>query len=217
MTLAYRRSMPVWDIIDQLLGSGTPPPAVLSGLRSLLYEHAGYETSQDPKGVTDLLGHLLRLRPGPFTALADAITGTGTRVDRIAEPAERRITGAQAEQLGVPDSPTLTCVYMRGFMMAGTTVVAEVELDICPAQIGDDEAVELIRKGVPCGAVLPGLTREYRRALECWPMDPALVSRAILHRDGRRFGFAAERVDAGFIRRIAEMAPPDLKARTKRE
>jgi hypothetical protein len=208
MSHSYLKSMPALAVIDRLITSGAPPPAILSGLRSVLYERLGIETPQTPAGVAGLLGHLLKLRPGPFTPVVGALTGETVRVDTIDGTEEdRRLTGAEARDLGVPDDDALPCFGRHGLMMAGTTVAARVQLIISPGQVGDDEAVALIRKGIPCGAVLPGLTRVWRKARPLWPADPAVTARAVLHQDGRRFGFAAEHLTAGLVARLAELEP----------
>lgn len=209
MAAARYASMPALGDIDRLLASGTPPPAVLSGLRHILGEQLGITTPPGPAGVADMIRWLLRLRPGPFTPLAAALAGEPARIETIpGSGRERRLTAAEASRLRLPGRTRLTGWERSGLMIAGTTICAEVRLLIAPRLLGDDEALALIRKGQPCGTVLPGLIRAQTRAVLAWPGDPAVTGHAdLLTAAGRPFGQAAERVTAALCRRVAELAP----------
>lgn len=201
-------SLPGLGDIEQLItAADVPPAAILSGLRSVMAERQGIDTSPDPAGVADLLHWLLKQRTGPFTALAEALTGCPARVDPF-DPGGtwRTLTAAEAGMLGTDPASPAACWERTGLLSAGTTIAAEVRLVLVPALAGDDEAVELIRKGAPCGAVLPGLTRLLRTA-RCWPADPPVTASAVLHTRGTAFGFAGERVTAGLVSRVAELIP----------
>lgn len=207
---AHGRAIPGLADIERLItAADTPPAAIWSGLHQILYEQNGIETGKNPGGVADLIHWLLKLRTGPFTALAEALTGAPARVDPFDPDGHwRTLTGAEASLLGVPPDEPLSCWERTGLLVAGTTVTAEVRLVVVPELAGDDEAVALIRKGAPCGAVLPGLTRLFRTARACWPADPAVTASAALHTRGQGFGFAAERVTSCFVSRVADLATP---------
>lgn len=205
--IAAQQAMPGLDDIRRLLESATPPPAVLSGLRHILAEQMGICTAPDAAGTADLLRWLLRLRPGPVTPLAERLAGRPARVETIpGSEQDRQLTAGEALRLGLRGPGRPGCWERSGLMIAGTTVIARVRLVIVPDQVGDDEAIALIRKGAPCGTVLPGLARLWRQAAVCWPADPAVVSKAVLHTEGCGFGFAGERFTAGFTARVADLA-----------
>jgi hypothetical protein len=193
---------------DALLAAHSPPVAKLSGLRHVLAD----QLSMDLAGrgwPADVLGFLFRHRPGPFTLTLHRLTGIAPRVEPIdGSETERRLTGAEAETLNVLDTAGLWCWERRGLMLVGTTVAAEVTLRIVPARIGgwDGQPMARIRKGEPCGQVIPGLARIGRAGTATWPADPAVLGGAVLtSAAGIPFGFAGERGTAGLIQRLAGM------------
>jgi hypothetical protein len=194
---------------DQLLAAHSPPVAKMSGLRHILSDRLSMDMNS--RGwPADVLGFLFRHRPGPFTLTMHRLTGIAPRVEPIdpADGTERRLTGAEAETLGVLDTAGLWCWERRGLMMIGTTIAAEVSIRLVPARIGgwDGQPLARIRKGEPCGQVIPGLARIGRAGTATWPADPAALGAAVLtSAAGRPFGFAGERVTAGLIARLADM------------
>jgi hypothetical protein len=204
----YARHDGAATCITLLLARGVHPAAMWAGIRKILQGQVDFDPPYTPAGDAQVLAWLLRNLPGPFTAVAAAITGRDIRVepDHDSER-EYRLPGGEAIALAVLDSDALRGWERRGLMMAGALPVARVRLRLVPSRLpggwdGDDFA--LIRKGEPCGAVLPGLTRTCQTAITGWPRDPAVTGHAILT-TGLRFGFADEDVTADLIRHLEYM------------
>jgi len=193
--------------IEEVLAACTPPVARISAIRSILAEQLGCDMAA--RGwAAELTGFLLRHRSGSFTWALMRLTGERARVDPIeGSEAERRATGAEAAALGVPDEAGLRVWERRGLLMLGTTVAAEVHLRVMPARLPDGwdgDALAAIRKGQPCGLVIPGITRHGRAGQVTWPADPAALGSAVLRGgpDQVAFGLSGERVGKGLIGRM---------------
>lgn len=192
---------------EAILQACTPPVARLSGCRHILAEQLGWDMTG--RGwAAELLGFLLAHRAGPATWLVHRLTGERPEIETIeGSEQEYRLPGGELDSLAVLDEAGLYGWERRGLMLAGTTVAAEVRLRLVPARLpggwdGDDFA--MIRKGVPCGEVIPGLTRTCRRGRVHWPEDPSATGAAVLTRpDGTAFGFANERFSRGLCARLA--------------
>ena len=201
-----------WDIslveaADAALAAHTPPIARMSAIRSLLSERAGMNVCR--RGwPADVLGWLLAARR-PFAWALLQLTGEIPRVEPIdGSEAERRLSETEATALGVVDEDSLWCWERRGLLRVGTTIAAEVQLRVVPARIGgwDGEEVALLKKGLPCDEVVPGLVRADRQGKVSWPADPAVLGAAVLRTaTGTAFGFTEERVTAGLVSRLAEV------------
>jgi hypothetical protein len=191
---------------DAILAAHSPPVAKLSCLRGILAEQLDMDMT-GPGWPARLLGFLARHRPGPFTWTMIRLTGETPRIDTIpGSERERRATGAEADALAVLDEAGLWVWERRGLLTLGTTIAAEVSLRVLPARLADEEMAR-IRKGEPCGQVIPGLVRAHRGGVTAWPADPAVVSAAVLQRPtGRPFGFAGELVTAGVCGRLAGLS-----------
>lgn len=189
---------------DQILAAHSPPVAKLSCLRQALYEQLSMDLT-GPGWPADVLGFLLRNRPGPFTWVLGRLTGDTPRVDP-SEPrdgTERRATGAEAADLGVTDTAGLWIWERAGLLILGGTVAAEVTLRLLPSRVGD-ERLARIAKGEPAGQVIPHLVRAARTGRVRWPREPAVEGGAVLQDvAGRPFGFAAEQVTPALIARLA--------------
>jgi hypothetical protein len=162
-----------------------------------------------PRWPADLLAWLAVNRPGPFTWTMIRLTGEAPRLETIpGSEHERRATGAEAAALGVLDQAGLWIWERTALLLMGTTIAAEVSLRVQPARLGDDELAR-IRKGEPCGQVIPGLVRASRAGKSAWPADPAVTSAAVLQRPtGTPFGFAGELVTAGLCARLSGVVLP---------
>lgn len=202
-----------WDIglveaADAALAAHTPPIARMSAIRSLLSERAGMDVCR--RGwPADVLGWLLAARPGPFAWALLQLTGEIPRVEPIGgSEAERRLSETEATALGVVDEDSLWCWERRGVLRVGATIASEMHLRVVPARIGgwDGEELALLKMGVPCDEVVPGLVRAGRQGKVSWPADPAVLGTAVLRTaPGTAFGFTEERVTAGLVRRLTEV------------
>jgi hypothetical protein len=189
-------------LADRLLASGSPPAAIIAGLRDIMLDRLDVTVSTGPGGTAWLLTWLLRHRPGPFTPVIAAVTGCEVRAETIpGSDGEHRLTGAQAVALNVLDLASSAGWGRRAFQVAGTTVASETELILLPSRVGK-EALDRIKDGEPCGQVIPGLVRAGRLSRACWPGDPAVLGGATLQVAGRGIGLARERITAELIRRV---------------
>lgn len=193
--------------VEAVLAACTPPVARISAVRSILVGQLSYDMAA--RGwAAELVGFLLRHRPGSFTWALMRLTGEQARVDPVeGSEAERRATGAEAEALGVLDEAGLWVWERRGLLMLGTTVAAEVHLRVLPARLPDGwdgDALSAIRKGQPAGLVIPHLTRQQRTGVTAWPADPAVLGAAVLHGGPEQvaFGLAGERVSKALVARL---------------
>ena len=186
----------------------TPPVARRSMIRQILAEQLGWDMTR-PGWPADMLGFLLREVPVPFTLMAARLTGETPRVepDGPTEGAERRCTGAEAQALAVLDTGALWLWERAGTMILGRTVAGQVRLRLAPARIPggwDGDELARIRKGEPCGQVIPGLVRALRAGRVHWPAAPAVDGGALLQRaTGTPFGFADEQIGPALIERLA--------------
>ncbi len=198
--------------VEAALASPAPPVARLAEIRHLLAEQLGYDMNARGWAAT-VLAFLFRHRPGPFTWALMRLTGETARVDPVGDPdgIERRVTGAEAVALGVLDEPGLWIWERSGLLMLGATVAAEVRLRVLPARLPegwDGDAIAAIRKGQPCGLVIPDITRHDRAGAATWPGDPAALGGAVLHGgpDQVTFGLSGERVTRGLATRLAGLS-----------
>jgi hypothetical protein len=188
-------------------GTRIPPAGVWAGIRRVLEGQLTFCPPYTRGGDAQVLGWCLRHRPGSFTLLADAVTGTGPVVEPDegwSDGRDYRLPGGEASALGyLADAASMTGWERRGTMIAGRLVVAAVRLRVVPARLSGDELAR-IRKGEPCGQVIPGLTRTLRSAVVSWPGDPAVTAHAVLARPGGQlFGLADEDVAPGLVDHLA--------------
>jgi hypothetical protein len=187
---------------ETVLAAHSPPVAKLSCLRGILAEQLDMDM-HGPRWPADLLGWLARNRPGPFTWTMIRLTGEPPKIETVpGSEQERLVTEKEAAALGVADEPDLWVWERTGLLKLGTTIAANVTLRVLPSRVGDDE-LSRMRKGEPCGQVIPGLIRTDRAGKVVWPGDPAVRSAAVLQRPGGPFGFAGELVTAELCRRLA--------------
>ena len=191
---------------ERVLAGHSPPVAKLSCIRGILAEQLDMDMT-GPAWPAELLGFLARVRTGPFTWTMIRLTGQAPRIETVpGSERERRATGAEAAALAVTGEAGLWVWERTGLLQLGTTIAAEVSLRVLPSRLGPDELAR-IRKGEPCGQVIPGLVRASRDGRVTWPRDPSVRSRAVLQRPaGEPFGFAGELVTAEACRRMAGLA-----------
>lgn len=191
--------------IEQVLAEHTAPLARLTRCRMILAGLGEDMTGRD--WPARLLAFLFRFRAGPFTLAVHRLTGERPVVETIpGTEREYRLTAAELHALAVIAEDDLYGWERWGWMRVGGLDVAKVWLRIVPARIGgwDSDAFTRIRKGEPCGQVLPGLTRADRGGTSVWPCDPAVIGAASLRTvTGTPFGFAGEQVTAALCGRLS--------------
>jgi hypothetical protein len=194
--------------VEHVLAGHSPPVAKLSAIRQLLDEQLGLDMHA-PGWPALLLGFLFRHRPGPFTWSLIRLTGQRPRVEPLEPPGGtlRRVTGSEAETLGVADTAALTIWERHGLMLLGRDVAAEVRLRVVPSRVGD-AAMARIMAGEPCGEVIRGLTRRDRASAVAWPAEPPVTGSAVLAGPaGQPFGLAGEQCTPWLISRLASPRP----------
>lgn len=197
----------VEEVIRCGISGRTPPVAVASGIRRILYEQLGMDLRHGgPAAAAMMAGWLLRHRPGPFTAAVQALAGGPVRIEQ--DPGSERVCqlpAAAAVALGRDPDAELDCWERRGLMIAAGTVACAVRLRVVPALAGgmDGPVMRRIRAGEPCGRVLPGLARAARHARVHAGDDPAVTAGATLRVVGHAFGFADEEVTGQLAKQLS--------------
>jgi hypothetical protein len=221
-----------WDALAgiwQLTQSGSPPDAIVWGIKALIDEklppqQGGWRDFRDwppgrlragagPAEAAGMVGGLLAWRRAPATGLfAELLPGEDIDV-KIAGSRLRPFGADPGDEAAFGDAAGQQVYERDGLMLAGATVCAEITLRLLPGRL-PAEAWAMIRAGDPCGKALGpyGMTRGRRlvRVNDLGPgtplADPAVEAAALLTLDRRPVGSASERVTAGFIRRLAEAA-----------
>jgi hypothetical protein len=192
--------------VEWVLTADTPPQARLSACRSILYDQLSMPMD-GPEGIARVFGFLFSHRKGPFTWVIQQLTGIRPAITTIANTERHyQLPIMAARDLGIPGDGDLRGWERRGLMMYGDQIAARVRIQLAPGQIPggwDGEDFAMIRSGVPCGAVLPGLIRSQRQGVAFWPSDPAASGTATLTGDSGRFGWTSEQVPAALIRQLS--------------
>jgi hypothetical protein len=209
--LAWNRTDYAVHMIDRQLAHrpALKPGDMWTVIRRIIKDHARLAPPRTPAGEAQVAAWLLRHRPGAFTTLLAAITGETVEA-RPQEGTDREYTlsGTEAVGLRVLDVADLHGWRRTSLLTAGHLACAAAELRLLPSRIGgwDGPDFERIRKGDPCGAVIPNLLRADRSAVSWWPTWPPVTAHAmLLSATGGPIGYADEKITPDLIAHLAAL------------